>query len=119
MASRLNVLPVHWSSVNTLLVLLVQLTMLAAQGLSLRWPAILSRSDVAIICLCRLPLTPDRVPFRTSGLATRIATEMGKHLGVDSPFFSTIVLFNTQPFFLEFRRFARKKDPWKEWRRYP
>ena len=40
-------------------------------------------------------------------------------LGVDSPFFSTIVLFTKQPFSLGFWRFSRKKDPWKEWGRYP
>ena len=40
-------------------------------------------------------------------------------LGVDSPFFSTIVLFNKQPISLGFRRFSRKKDPWKERGRYP
>ena len=40
-------------------------------------------------------------------------------LGLVSPFFSTIVLFEIQPFSLAFWRFSRKKDPWKEWRRYP
>ena len=37
-------------------------------------------------------------------------------LGVDSPFFSTIVLFKTLHFPLHFLRFSRKKDPWKEWK---
>ena len=40
-------------------------------------------------------------------------------LGVDSPVISTIGLFKNQPFSLRFRRFSRKKDPWKEWGRYP
>ena len=40
-------------------------------------------------------------------------------LGADSPFFSTIIIFNNQPFSVGFRRFSRKKDPWKEWGRYP
>ena len=33
-----------------------------------------------------------------------------RHLGLDSPFFSTILLFKNQPF-------SREKDPWKEWKR--
>ena len=39
-------------------------------------------------------------------------------LGVDFPFFSTIVLSKNQPFSLGFRRFSRKIriDPWKEWK---
>ena len=40
----------------------------------------------------------------------------GMSLGDDSPFFSTIVLFNNQPFSLGFRRFSGKKDPRKEWK---
>ena len=36
-------------------------------------------------------------------------------LGVDSPFFSSIVLFNNQLFSQGFWWFPRKKDPWKEW----
>ena len=36
-------------------------------------------------------------------------------LGVDSPFFSTSVLFNTPLFPL----FFLKKDAWKEWGRHP
>ena len=39
-------------------------------------------------------------------------------IGVDSPFFSTIVLVRKQPFSMGFRRFSRTKDPWKEWARY-
>ena len=37
-------------------------------------------------------------------------------LRVDSPFFSTIVLSKTGSVSLGFRRFSRKKDPWKEWK---
>ena len=40
-------------------------------------------------------------------------------LGLDSPFCSIIVLSKKRPFSLGFRRFSRKKDPWKEWGRYP
>ena len=40
-------------------------------------------------------------------------------LRVDSPFFSTLVLFNHRLFSLSFQRFSRKKDPWKDWGRYP
>ena len=40
-------------------------------------------------------------------------------LGVDSPFFSAIVLFKNQPFPQGFWWFSRKKDPWKEWGSYP
>ena len=40
-------------------------------------------------------------------------------LGVDAPFFSTIVISKNRLFSLRFRRFSRKKDPWKEWGRYP
>ena len=39
-------------------------------------------------------------------------------LGVDSPFFSTIVQSKNRPVSLGFRRF-RRKDPWKERGRYP
>ena len=39
--------------------------------------------------------------------------------GVDSPFFSAIVLFNNQLFPQGFRRFSRKQDPWKERGSYP
>ena len=35
-------------------------------------------------------------------------------LGVDSPFFSAIVLFENQPFPQGFWWFSRKKDPWKD-----
>ena len=35
------------------------------------------------------------------------------------PFFSTIVLSKNRPFSLSCRRSSRKKDPWKEWGRYP
>ena len=35
--------------------------------------------------------------------------------GVDSPFFSAIVLFKNQPF-PAFWWLSRKKDPWKEWK---
>ena len=35
--------------------------------------------------------------------------------GLDSPFFSTIVLFENQLFPLGFYWFFEKKDPWKEW----
>ena len=34
-------------------------------------------------------------------------------LGVDSPLFSTIVIFNNQPFPWVPEGFCRKKDPWK------
>ena len=34
------------------------------------------------------------------------------------PFVSTIVLSKNRPFSLGFRRFSRKKDPWKEWGSY-
>ena len=40
-------------------------------------------------------------------------------LGVDSPFFSTIVLLKNQLFPQGFGWFCRKKDAWKEWGRYP
>ena len=41
-------------------------------------------------------------------------------LGVDSPFCSTIVLFKHQLFSLDFFRFSKKKDPWKNGHgRYP
>ena len=43
----------------------------------------------------------------------------GEVLGVGSQIFSTIVLFKNQLFLLGFRRFSRKKNPWKEWGRYP
>ena len=35
---------------------------------------------------------------------------------VDSPFFSTIVLFKIRSVSPEFLRFPEKKDPWKEWK---
>ena len=37
--------------------------------------------------------------------------------GVDSPFFSTNVLFKDRPISLGFWRFSGKKDSWKEWSR--
>ena len=37
--------------------------------------------------------------------------------GVDSPFFSTKVLFKDRPLSLGFCRFSGKKDSWKEWSR--
>ena len=40
-------------------------------------------------------------------------------LGVDSPFFSAIVLFNNQPFPQGVWWLSRKKDPSKEWGSYP
>ena len=43
--------------------------------------------------------------------------ERGATLGLDSPFFSTIVLSNSRPFPLGFWRFSRK-DHWKEWGKY-
>ena len=46
-------------------------------------------------------------------MGTRIE-RVASSLGVDSPFFSPIVLFNKLPFSSDFRRFSRKKDPWKE-----
>ena len=41
-----------------------------------------------------------------------------KALEVNSPFFSTIVLFKTQLFSPGFWGFSRKRDPWKEWTCY-
>ena len=37
-------------------------------------------------------------------------------LMADSPFFSTIVLFNNQPFSPGLRRFSRKQDRCKKWK---
>ena len=38
---------------------------------------------------------------------------------IPCPFFSTIVLCENQPFSLGSSWFPEKKDPWKEWGRYP
>ena len=40
-------------------------------------------------------------------------------LGVDFLFFSAIVLSKPGRFPWVFGGFSRKKDPWKEWGRYP
>ena len=57
---------------------------------------------------------PCRSAFLRKGWGGRVFLDTSGRffvLGVDSPFFSTIVLFTNQPFSLGFRRFSRKKDP--------
>ena len=63
-------------------------------------------------------LSPERAKTLGEGLGAKRKTRTPKFLGVDFPFFPTIVLFKTQLFSLGFRRFSRRKDPWKEWGRY-
>ena len=58
-----------------------------------------------------------RCPFWVSGKMPKTAAASLFSLGLDSPFFSTMVLFKNPPFSPRFWKFSRKKDPWKEWGR--
>ena len=58
---------------------------------------------------------------RVEALSTHVpcVSHVDPLLGFDSPFFSAIVLANSQPFPQGCWWFSRKKDPWKEWGSFP
>ena len=63
---------------------------------------------------CRRQASPAKGEKGERDKKPRIPTD----LGIDSPFFSTIVLFKNQLFLQGFGWFCGKKDSWKEWGRY-